>query len=72
MNTKSTSRPRRSERLTKDEMKALKEKVASFDTITDAVEYFGFSRVALNNTLIRGTAKPSTVAIIREKIGTAA
>lgn len=66
------NRPRRSEKLTDDLMQAFKEKVDSFDTITDAVEFFGFSRVALSNTLLRGTAKPSTVAIIREKLGIAA
>ena len=64
-----SNRPRRSERIPEDVMTAFKAKVESFDTKEDAIEFFGFSRVCLNNTLLRCTAKPSTVAIIRQKLG---
>lgn len=64
-----SNRPRRSERIPDDIMTAFKEKVDSFDTKEDAVEFFGFSRVCLNNTLLRKSAKPSTVGIIRQKLG---
>jgi hypothetical protein len=69
MNTETKGRPRRSERLSPALMRAFIKKVKEFDTQADAVEFFGFSRVALLNTLVRGTAKPSTVAIIRAKVG---
>lgn len=66
-----SKRPRRSEELSEELMQAFKDKVESFKVKEDAVEFFGFSRVCLNNTLLRGSAKPSTVAIIREKLGIA-
>jgi len=66
------SRPRQSEKLTSTEMKAFEKMVKSFPTKTDATEFFGFSRVTLRNVLIGGSGKPSTISIIRSKIGTAA
>lgn len=65
-------RKRRSERLTAKELAAFKAKVTSFDTKEDAIEYFGLTRPTINNTIARGTARPSTVSIIRKKIGNAA
>lgn len=68
----SRPRPRRSVKLETAELKAFKEKVASFPTKYDAALFFGFSQVTLDNVLMRKTGKESTITAIREKIGTAA
>jgi predicted DNA-binding protein (UPF0251 family) len=61
-------RPKRSEKITPDEAAALSQYVASLDTQYDAALDLGVSRVTLTNILLRKSGKPSTVAVIREKI----
>ena len=64
-------RVRRSEKLTPTEKQAYDELVETFDTKIDAAEFFGFSVVTLDAVSLKGSGKPGTIAIIREKIGTA-
>jgi len=76
METAVKTRVRRSEKLTTTERKAYEKLVASFDTKVDAAEFLGFSTVTLDAVLLKGSGKPATIAIIRDKItikiGTAA
>lgn len=62
-------RPRRSMKMLPDELALFLQKVESFETKEDAMEYFGLSRVTLRNISIGGSGKESTIKIIREKIG---
>ena len=61
-------RVRRSEKMTSSERNMFSRKVDSFDTKVDAAEYFGFSRVTLDNILLRGSGKAKTIELIREKL----
>lgn len=70
--TASNNRVRRSEKLNPEEKKVFSKKVASFDTKRDAAEYFGFSTVTLDAVLLKGSGKPGTIELIRQKISTAA
>lgn len=65
-------RKRRSEQMTKEEFSAFKKYVQSFPTKIDAAATIGVSRVTLNGLLFRGTGKPETIRLIREKISVAA
>jgi hypothetical protein len=67
-NTEMSARVKRSERMPIDIKTAFEKKVEEFDTLTDACEFFGFSRVTLNNLLTKGTGKPSTIGLIKEKL----
>lgn len=70
--TTTRPRPRRSVKLTRQEMTAFKGKITELGTKYDAALFFGFSQVTLDNVLMRGSAKESTVITIREKLGIAA
>lgn len=65
-------RVKRSEKMPFELREAFTKKVGSFDTLTDACEFFGFSRVTLNNLLSKGSGKPSTIELIKEKLKTEA
>ena len=64
-------RPRRSEKLTEADKNALLNKIEELGTKYDAAIFFGFSVVTLDNLLLRGSGKESTVKTIREKSGIA-
>lgn len=61
-------RPRRSLELTSEDMRGLKAKIKELGTKYDAALFFGFSIVTLDNVLLRGSGKESTVMTIREKL----
>jgi hypothetical protein len=63
-----TERKRKSERLSKDEVKALQKYVRTFPTIIDAAMSIGIHRNVLDLVLIRETGSPETIGKIREKI----
>lgn len=63
-----TDRKRRSVRLTKDERRALRKYLRSFDRKVYAAEAIGISRPTLDLVLIRGTGNSDTVGLIREKL----
>jgi hypothetical protein len=68
METMSTDRIRRSEKLTPEEIKALKKFVASFSAKLDAAIAIGISRPTLDLVIIRGSGNSATVGLIREKL----
>lgn len=68
METIAKTRVRRSEKLTAEEKKAYSRKVASFETKIDAADFFGFSKVTLDAVLLKGSGKPYTINLIREKL----
>jgi hypothetical protein len=68
METMTTDRIRRSEKLTSDEMRSLKKFVASFPAKRDASEAIGISRPTLDLVIIRGSGNSQTVRLIREKL----
>jgi hypothetical protein len=61
-------RKRRSEKMSKEEHKAFIKWVNSFDTKTDAVVALGISRPTLDNLIFKGSGKPDTIKLIREKL----
>lgn len=61
-------RQRRSVKLSSEEYRGFKKTVKSFETKVDAAEFFGFSLVTLDNILLKGSGKPKTIEIIRDKI----
>lgn len=63
-----STRVKRSEKLTKEEFKALKAFVRGFDTNTDAAEAIGISRETLFNVCLKGSGSSVTVNLIREAI----
>lgn len=67
----STDRIRRSEKLTSDEVKALKKFVSSYPSKLDAAEAIGISRPTLDLVIIRGSGNSITVRLIREKLNAA-
>ena len=68
METTIKTRVRRSEKLTPTEKKAYSRAVAAFETKIDAAEFFGFSVVTLDAVLLKGSGKPHTINLIREKL----
>lgn len=67
-NTAQSQRVRRSEKLTPQEHRDFKKHANSFDTRIDASQFYGFSLVTLDAVLLKGSGKPSTVQLIREKL----
>lgn len=60
---------KKSERLTKDELKAFKAYVQSFHSLTDAKFDLGVSNIGMvTRAMNYGSAAPETVAKIRQKI----
>jgi predicted DNA-binding protein (UPF0251 family) len=63
-----TDRIRRSEKLTKEELRALKKFVTTFSNKQDASDAIGISRPTLDLVIIRGSGNSITVGLIRQKI----
>lgn len=61
-------RVRKSERLTKEEQKALNRFIFSQPTKTDAAYEIGVSRQVLDNVALKGSGSPETIATIRKKM----
>jgi hypothetical protein len=61
-------RKRRSEQLTKEEVKAFCKYLSTFPTKFDAALAIGVSRPTLNLVIIRGSGHPETIRLIREKL----
>jgi hypothetical protein len=61
-------RKRRSESLTKEEVKAFNKYLSTFPTKTDAAITIGISRPTLNLVIIRGSGHPETIEAIRRKL----
>jgi hypothetical protein len=59
---------KRSAELTKEELKAYKNKVDSFKTKIAAAEFFGISVVTLDAITLKGSGNPNTISLIREKL----
>ena len=68
METITKTRVRRSEKLTAEEKKAYRRIVNAFETKIDAADFFGFSKVTLDAVLLKGSGKPHTINLIREKL----
>jgi molybdenum cofactor biosynthesis enzyme MoaA len=64
----SMERKKRSEQMTKEECRAFKKYVATFPTKIDAAFALGFSRITLDSVLLKGSGKPETIRLIREKL----
>lgn len=64
----STPRKRKSEPLTKDELKSLQKFVSQFHTVIDASEALGISRQTLDRVLVIGKGSPETVSRIKENL----
>jgi hypothetical protein len=64
-----TTRIRKSVRLTSDEMKSLKKYRQRFHTEIDCAEEIGISRVVLNRVLLIGSGSQETIEKIRSAIG---
>ncbi len=70
---KSTAQPqKRSQRLTTEEQTALKEFLATFLTKKECAAAIGILSDVLTDTLIRGTAHPTTIEKIRIATGVTA
>lgn len=63
-----TERKRRSESLTKEEVRAFAKYLGTFPTKFDAAIAIGISRPTLNLVIIRGSGHPDTIRLIREKL----
>lgn len=63
-----TERKRRSEKLTKEEMRAFTKYLNTFPTKYDAAIAIGISRPTLNLVIIRGSGYWETIQKIREKL----
>lgn len=70
MNTNTMSR--KSERLTTDERKALKQYRKGFNTEVDCAVTIGIDRLVLNRVMLIGSASPATVEKIRVALAAAA
>ena len=68
-NTQVTTRKKKSEPLTKDELAALKAYCKGFHTIIDCAEAIGIGRVVLDRVILVGSGSPETISKIREAIG---
>lgn len=62
------TRKRKSESMTKDEVRAFNKWISSFPTKIDAAFALGVSRTTLDSLIFRGSGRPETIAAIREKI----
>jgi DNA-binding XRE family transcriptional regulator len=61
-------RNRRSEQMTKEEHKAFKQYVQRFPTKQDAADILGFTRQTVDSILLKGSGKPESIKVIREKL----
>lgn len=65
MSTYTTTSTRKSEKLTAEERKALKQYRKGFDTEVECAVSIGIDRLVLNRVLLIGSASPATVVKIR-------
>lgn len=65
MSTYTITRSRKSEKLTAEEKKALKQYRKGFDTEVDCAVSIGIDRLVLNRVLLIGSASPATIEKIR-------
>ncbi len=72
MSTYTTTSSRKSEKLTVEERKALKQYRKGFDTEVDCAVSIGIDRLVLNRVLLIGSASPATVEKIRSVLAAAA
>lgn len=70
MSTYTVTKTRKSEKLTAEERKALKQYRKGFDTEVDCAVSIGIDRLVLNRVLLIGSASPATVEKIRTAIAT--
>lgn len=70
MSTYTVTKTRKSEKLTAEERKALKQYRKGFDTEVDCAISIGIDRLVLNRVLLIGSASPATVEKIRTAIAT--
>lgn len=68
MSTYTVTKTRKSEKLTAEERKALKQYRKGFDTEVDCAVSIGIDRLVLNRVLLIGSASPATVEKIRTAI----
>lgn len=66
-----TERKRKSEKLTKEELSALKKYVRSFPFIVDAAEIIGIHRNVLDLVLLKGSGSPETIEKVRKVLSVA-
>lgn len=71
MSTYTITRSRKSEKLTAEERKALKQYRKGFDTEVDCAVSIGIDRLVLNRVLLIGSASPVTIEKIRVALATA-
>lgn len=69
MSTYTVTKKRKSELLTKAEIKALKAYRKQFDTEVDCAVSIGIDRLVLNRVLLVGRGAPETIEKIRAAIG---
>lgn len=65
MSTYTITKSRKSERLTAEEKKALKQFRKGFTTEVDCAVAIGIDRLVLNRVLLIGSASPATITKIR-------
>lgn len=68
MSTYTVTRSRKSERLTKEELKALKSYRKRFDTQVDCAVSIGIDRLVLGRVLLVGSGAPDSIEKIRSVI----
>lgn len=65
-------RKRKSERLSKDELHALKKYVRAFPAVVQAAETIGIHRNVLDLVIIKGSGSPETIQKVRSTLTNAA
>lgn len=65
MSTYTVTKTRKSEKLTKEELKALKAFRKQFDTEVDCAVKIGIDRLVLNRVILVGSGAPATIEKIR-------
>lgn len=65
---KNIERRRKSELMTKEEVKTLRQYVNTFHTLVDAADAIGISRQTLERVKIIGSGSPDNIQIIRQKL----
>lgn len=68
MSTYTITRKRKSEKLTAEERKALKQYRKGFDTEVDCAVEIGIDRLVLNRVMLVGSGSPDTIEKIRKAI----
>jgi len=69
MSTYTVTKTRKSERLTKEELKALKAYRKGFNTEVDCAVSIGIDRLVLNRVLLVASGSPTTIGKIKTALG---